>query len=63
MHPIADEIVIKLPRAVLILYQGEIYKALKPEYLEKALRRGKGYKRAETRTRREGRLDKFVSGN
>jgi hypothetical protein len=49
-----NEIVIKLSKCVLILYENEIFNGLKPDILTEALKRGKGYKRAtKSRIRNE----------
>lgn len=40
------ELVIKCCKCVLVLNENELFNGLKPEVLQTALKRGKGYKRA-----------------
>lgn len=43
----SKEIIIKLTKCTLVLYENELWNGLKPEVLVQAIKRGKGYLRAE----------------
>lgn len=50
------EIVIKLTKCTLVLYENELFNGLNPDVLKQALRRGKGYKRAEACENRTNKI-------
>lgn len=52
-----DEIIVKLPKCVIVLTRGELLTLLKanPAIWEKALRRGKAFRRAQQQEMARGR--------
>lgn len=51
------ELIIPCCKCTLVLYENELFNGLKPEVLQKALQRGKGYKRAEAVEKRQNKRE------
>lgn len=51
-----NEIKIQLTKCILILYENEIWSGLKPEILERAIKRGKGFRRSEVVKKRQQKI-------
>lgn len=47
------ELIIKCCKCTLVLNENELFNGLKPEVLTQALKRGKGYRRAEAVEKRQ----------
>jgi hypothetical protein len=56
----AKELIIKITKATLVLTENELLFGLRPDILEKAIRRGMGYRRTETVERRQATIKEKV---
>ena len=59
----SKELVIKCCKCTLVLNENELFNGLDPEILYQAIKRGKGYKRAEAVEKRSGYKLKITDGN
>lgn len=55
----SKQLVVPCTKMTLILYESELISGLKPEVLQKALQRGKGYRRAISCEQRQTRIDRW----